>query len=62
MNPLWGQDEFGWGVSPVVDEEDDKSRDEQCGDDNGCEECAFGHGFYFIIITEKNRFVKFIFS
>ena len=32
----------GW--LPVVDEEDNKSRDQQRGDNDGCEDCAFGHG------------------
>lgn len=51
MNLLWCQDEFGWGALSVVDEEDNKPRDEQYGNDDGCEDCALGHGFYLIIIA-----------
>ena len=43
MNPLLRQDEFGWRALPVVDEEDNKSRDQQDGNDDGCQDCTFGH-------------------
>ena len=51
MNLLWCQDEFGCRSLPIVDEEDDKSRDEQCRDDNGCEECTFGHGLVSLVLV-----------
>ena len=51
VNPLWGQDEFGCGSLSVVDEEDDKSRDEQYGNDDGCEECTFGHGLVSLVLV-----------
>ena len=44
MNLLLREDEFGCGGLSVVDEEGNKSRDQQCGDDDGCEDFASGHG------------------
>lgn len=49
MDLLVCQDEFGCGYLPVVDEKDNQSRDQQCGDDDSCENCAFGHGFVVIV-------------
>ena len=44
MEMLVRQDEFSCGCLLVVNEENNKSRDEEPGDNDGCEECAFGHG------------------
>lgn len=44
MDLLLCEDEFGSGFLLIVDEEDNKSGNQQCGDYNGCDDCAFGHG------------------
>lgn len=53
MNPGVCQDEFGCGGLPVVDKENNQPRDEQCGDDDSCEDGAFGHKGWF-----KNRIYR----
>ena len=40
------EDEFGRRFLRIVDEDENKSRDQQYRDDDGCEDCAFGHGLF----------------
>ena len=50
MNLLLRQDEFPWRALSVVDEEDNKSKDQQYRDDDGCEDFASGHGLVTSIL------------
>ena len=44
INVLLCEDEFGYRFLRIVDEDDNQPRDQQCRNDNGCEDSAFGHG------------------
>ena len=46
VNLLVCEDEFGRGFLRIVDENDNKSRNQQDRDNDGCEDCAFGHGLH----------------
>ena len=54
MDLLLCEDEFGSGFLRVVDKEDNESGDQQDGDDDGCDDCAFGHG-----LDQKLGFTSF---
>ena len=43
MDLLLCEDEFSSRFLPIVDEEDNKSRNQQYWDDDGCDDCAFRH-------------------
>ena len=44
MDLLLCEDEFSSRCLPIVDEEKNESGDQQYGDDEGCDDCAFRHG------------------